>query len=83
MLAGDTFCTTSSDGNRRDNSPNTAGEASPGTAVVGKVSCLDQKVDSTGLPLPDPLRWSGADRGSLRAALDPLVGLAGAHDPVS
>ena len=52
VLAGDTFCTTSSDGNRRDNSPNTAGEASPGTAVVGKVSCLDQKVDSTGLPLP-------------------------------
>ena len=52
MLAGDTFCTTSSDGNRRDNTPNTAGEASPGTAVVGKVSCLDQDVDSTGVPLP-------------------------------
>jgi sugar lactone lactonase YvrE len=52
VITGRTFCTTSSDGNRRDNSPNTAGEASPGTAVVGKVSCLDQKLDSPGEPLP-------------------------------
>jgi hypothetical protein len=52
VLVGKRFCTTSSDGNRRDNSPNTAGEASPGSAVVGKVSCLDQELDSPGLPLP-------------------------------
>jgi hypothetical protein len=52
VLAGRTFCTTSSDGGRRDNSPNTAGEASPGTAVVGKVSCLDHRLGSPGEPLP-------------------------------
>jgi hypothetical protein len=46
------LCTTSSDLNRRDNSPNTAGEAAPGTAVVGKVSCLDQRLDEAGLGLP-------------------------------
>ena len=52
VLAGRTLCTTSSDGNRRDNSPNTAGEASPGSAVVGKVSCLEQRLGSPGEPLP-------------------------------
>ena len=52
VLAGRTFCTTSSDGNRRDNSPNTAGEAQPGSAVVGKVSCLDHRLGSPGEPLP-------------------------------
>jgi sugar lactone lactonase YvrE len=52
VLAGRTFCTTSSDGNRRDNSPNSAGEARPGSAVVGKVSCLDQRLEASGLPLP-------------------------------
>jgi sugar lactone lactonase YvrE len=52
VLAGRRLCTTSSDGNRRDNSPNTAGEAAPGTAVVGKVSCLDQRLGVHGEPLP-------------------------------
>ncbi len=52
VLAGRTLCVTSSDGNRRDNTPNTAGEASPGTPVVGKVSCLDQRLDSPGESLP-------------------------------
>ncbi len=52
VLAGRRFCTTSSDGNRRDNSPNSAGEARPASAVVGKVSCLDQRLKSSGLPLP-------------------------------
>jgi sugar lactone lactonase YvrE len=52
VLAGRRFCTTSSDGNRRDNSPNTAGEASPASPVVGKVSCLDQRLKVSGLPLP-------------------------------
>jgi sugar lactone lactonase YvrE len=46
------LCTTSSDLNRRDNSPNTAGEAAPLTTVVGKVSCLDQRLDEKGLELP-------------------------------
>jgi sugar lactone lactonase YvrE len=52
VLADRRLCTTSSDGNRRDNSPNSAGEARPGTAVVGKVSCLDQQLEVAGLPLP-------------------------------
>jgi len=52
VLAGKRFCTTSSDGNRRDNSPNTAGEARPASPVVGKVSCLDQRLQSRGLTLP-------------------------------
>jgi sugar lactone lactonase YvrE len=52
VLAGRRFCTTSSDGNRRDNSPNTAGEARPASPVVGKVSCLDQRLKVSGLPLP-------------------------------
>jgi sugar lactone lactonase YvrE len=52
VLAGRTFCTTSSDGNRRDNSPNSAGEAAPNSAVLGKVSCLDQRLRSPGLELP-------------------------------
>ena len=52
VLAGRRFCTTSSDGNRRDNSPNTAGEARPASAVIGKVSCLDQRLKVSGLPLP-------------------------------
>jgi len=52
VLSGRTFCTTSSDGNRRDNLPNTAGEAQPGSAVIGKVSCLDHRLGSPGEPLP-------------------------------
>ena len=52
VLAGRRFCTTSSDGNRRDNSPNSAGEASPASTVVGKVSCLDQRLKVRGLRLP-------------------------------
>jgi hypothetical protein len=52
VLAGKRLCSTSSDGNRRDNSPNTAGEARPGSAVVGEVSCLDQRLKVSGLPLP-------------------------------
>jgi sugar lactone lactonase YvrE len=47
FLTGRTLCTTSSDGNRRDNSPNTAGEA-----VRGKISCLDERLQVPGEPLP-------------------------------
>jgi sugar lactone lactonase YvrE len=41
VVVGHTFCVANSDGNRRDNSPNTGGEVSNG----GKVSCLDQPID--------------------------------------
>ena len=48
VFLGTRFCTTSSDGARRDNFPNTAGE----TAGTGKISCLDQRLDAPGVPLP-------------------------------
>jgi sugar lactone lactonase YvrE len=46
------FCTANLDANRRDNSPPNAGEASPGTAVLGKISCMDQRLSIRGEPLP-------------------------------
>lgn len=54
VLAGHTFCTASSDGNRRDNSPNTAGEinAAGPVGARGKISCLDQPLRIPGAPLP-------------------------------
>ena len=54
FLAGDAFCATSSDGNRRDNSLNAAGEVNVGGPVGarGKISCLDQALRIPGLPLP-------------------------------
>jgi sugar lactone lactonase YvrE len=52
FLADRTLCTTSSDGNRRDNSPNSGGELAPGTAFVGKISCADERLQVPGLPLP-------------------------------
>jgi len=48
VFLGRRFCTTSSDGARRDNFPNTAGEV----AGNGKISCLDQRLDVPGVPLP-------------------------------
>lgn len=48
VFLGTKFCTTSSDGNRRDNFPNTAGES----AGTGKISCLDQRLDAPGVSLP-------------------------------
>jgi sugar lactone lactonase YvrE len=48
VLAGRTLCTTSSDGARRDNFPNTGGEV----AGNGKISCLDQRLDTPGVQLP-------------------------------
>jgi sugar lactone lactonase YvrE len=55
FLVGKRFCTANSDGNRRDNSPNSAGEvnsssASPGAR--GKISCMDQPLLVPGLALP-------------------------------
>jgi len=51
VLVGHKFCTANSDGNRRDNSPNSAGEI-PTSTAKGKISCLDQDVIIRGLPIP-------------------------------
>ena len=51
-LSGRKLCTSNSDGNRRDNSPNTAGELNNPAAPRGKISCMDQLTNSRGLPLP-------------------------------
>jgi len=52
FLTGKLFCTSQSDGNRRDNSPNTAGEVSPNGPNIGKISCMDQELIIPGLRLP-------------------------------
>ena len=52
VLVGHKFCTANSDGNRRDNFPNTAGEISPAGPARGKISCLDQRVTIPGAALP-------------------------------
>jgi len=56
FLTGKVFCTSMSDGDRRDNSPRSAGEidASGGTPTknLGKISCMDQELKIPGLPLP-------------------------------
>ena len=55
VLAGRTFCTANSDGNRRDNSPNSAGEVNSGNAAEadrGKISCMDQRLHVPGERLP-------------------------------
>lgn len=52
FLSGRRFCLTQSDGNRRDNAPNTAGESTPTGATRAKISCLDQPLPISGLPLP-------------------------------
>jgi sugar lactone lactonase YvrE len=51
-LSNRTLCTANSDGNRRDNSPNTAGEISPAGLNKGKISCMDQQVHTRGATLP-------------------------------
>ena len=60
FLTGKVFCTSMSDGNRRDNSPNTGGEIVPGSAILGKISCMDQELKIPGLPLPVRLESSAA-----------------------
>ena len=52
FLLGHLFCTANSDGNRRDNFPNTAGEISPAGSNKGKISCMDQPLQIPGLRLP-------------------------------
>jgi sugar lactone lactonase YvrE len=53
--AGKTLCSANSDGNRRDNAPNAAGEINSGNAAEaarGKISCMDQELDIPGARLP-------------------------------
>jgi sugar lactone lactonase YvrE len=52
FLSDRTLCTTSSDGNRRDNSPNSGGETGPGSGFAGKISCADERLQVPGVPLP-------------------------------
>jgi sugar lactone lactonase YvrE len=57
FLSGKVFCTSMSDGDRRDNSPRSAGEinagaAQNGTNLLGKISCMDQELKIPGLQLP-------------------------------
>jgi sugar lactone lactonase YvrE len=52
FLSEKTFCTANSNGDRRDNSPNTAGEIAPAGPNRGKISCMDQELNVPGLPLP-------------------------------
>jgi hypothetical protein len=52
FLSGAKFCTSSADGDRRDNSPASAGEIAPNGPMRGKISCIDQELGSAGLPLP-------------------------------
>jgi sugar lactone lactonase YvrE len=54
VLIGNRFCTSQSDGDRRDNSPNSAGEVfqiGP-VGARGKISCMDQELEIRGLRLP-------------------------------
>jgi sugar lactone lactonase YvrE len=46
FLSGDRLCVANSDGNRRDNSPNSAGEINSGGPIGarGKISCMDQRL---------------------------------------
>jgi sugar lactone lactonase YvrE len=50
VLSDRKFCVASFDVNRRDNSPNTAGEIS--AQNKGKISCMDQKASERGAALP-------------------------------
>jgi sugar lactone lactonase YvrE len=52
FLAGRDFCTSNSDGDRRDNSPNVGGEVSPSASPRGKISCMDQRLPVRGVTLP-------------------------------
>jgi sugar lactone lactonase YvrE len=57
FLTGKVFCTSMSDGDRRDNSPRSAGEINAGApqdgaTPFGKISCMNQELTIPGLPLP-------------------------------
>ena len=48
VLLGRGLCVAQLDTDRGDNSPNSGGEAAPGTATTSKVSCLDEAVREDG-----------------------------------
>jgi sugar lactone lactonase YvrE len=52
FLSGHRLCVTQSDGARRDNFPNDAGEVGPGTGFAAKIACLDAPLAIGGLALP-------------------------------
>ena len=52
VVAGNRVCTSNSDGNRRDNSPSTAGEIGGTAQPRGKIVCLDQRINVQGVSLP-------------------------------
>ena len=52
VLVDHKFCTANSDGNRRDNSPSTAGEIGGTGQPKGKISCIDQRINVPGMSLP-------------------------------
>jgi hypothetical protein len=50
VTVGRKFCTATSDGDRRDNSPRASGGVNAGAGPQrGKISCLDQQVDVRGV----------------------------------
>lgn len=52
FLSDKTLCASNSDGNRRDNSPSSAGEIGGAGQPRGKITCMDQDLLIPGLPLP-------------------------------
>ncbi len=52
VLTDRKFCTANLDANRRDNSPNDAGEINPAGPDRGKISCMDQNTTVRGARLP-------------------------------
>lgn len=52
VLMDHKLCTANSDGNRRDNSPSTDGQVGGPGQPKGLITCLDQRVNVPGLPLP-------------------------------
>lgn len=52
FLSGRSLCLAHSDGGRRDNAPNAAGEVGPSGPARAKISCLDEPLPAPGLVLP-------------------------------
>ena len=52
FLSDRTLCTTTSDGIRRDNLPDSGGELGPETGFAGKISCAEERLQVPGALLP-------------------------------
>jgi len=57
FITGNVFCTAQSDGDRRDNSPRSAGEVNGGAPAdgnnrLGKISCMEPELKVSGIRLP-------------------------------